>query len=195
MEMTSEFYGKLLVAARNITNNHQDHEDLLQECLVALYEKDKDFIQELHDNKALQFYCVRIMLNMWNSSTSSYHYKFRFQKKFMFEFFEGVPDDYCPSNKNVLTPTIQEIRNQFHNDFLDDAVDTMHEVLAELYWYDSELFKLYKFGSNNGKRWTLNSLAEKTGISRTSIFDTTHRVMKYLDKRMKEETTLLTYDI
>lgn len=113
----------------------------------------------------------------------------------MFEFFEGVPDEYCPSNKNVLTPTIQEIRNQLHNEFLDDAVDTMHEVLGELYWYDAELFKLYKFGSNNGKRWTLNSLAEKTGISRTSIFDTTHRVMKYLDKRMKEETTLLTYDI
>ena len=77
MEMTSEFYGKLLVAARNITNNHQDHEELLQECMVALYEKDKDFIQELHDNKSLQFYCVRIMLNMWNSSTSSYHLGFK----------------------------------------------------------------------------------------------------------------------
>lgn len=194
MELTEQQYKKLQQASKNITNNHDDHEELLHECLVALYEKGHEFVDGLQEGGALQFYCVRIMLNMWNSSTSSYHYKFRFQKKFIFELFSEYQNEKM-AEKNHLTPSIQEIREQLHNDFLDNAVDTMHEILDELYWYDRELFKLYKFGSNNGKRWTLNSLAVKTGISRTSIFDTTNKVMKYLDKRMKEETTPLKYDL
>ena len=189
-------YNKLKDAAGNITSNNGDADDLLHECLLVLYEKGEEFVNELIEKKALQFYCVRIMLNMYNSKTSKYHYKYRFEKKFVFEFlyWDGV-EDYAPTNKNVLTPTIQELRNQMHNQFIDDCVEQMHEILNELYWYDAELFKLYKFGSNDGKRWTLNSLAKKTGISRTSIFDTTNRVMKYISKRMKEETKFLNYEI
>mgnify|MGYP003630346257 CR=1 FL=1 len=194
MKLSQKEYDKLKQAAKNITNNSDEHEDLLHECLVALFEKDESLIESLRENKALQFYCVRILMNMWNSSTSSYHYKYRFQKKFLFQLFSEYSQEKM-AEKNHLTPTIQEMRNDLHNQFLDNAVDSLHEILDELYWYDAELFKLYKFGSNNGKKWTLNTLAEKTGISRTSIFDTTNRVMKYLDKRMKEETTLLNYDI
>ena len=194
MQLTEKEYNKLKQASKNITKCHDDHEELLHECLVVLIEKGEKFVTELKENNALQFYCVRIMLNMWNSSTSQYHYKFRFQKKYIFELFSEYQNEKM-AEKNHLTPSIQEVREKLHNDFLDNAVDTMHEVLDELYWYDRELFKLYKFGSNNGKRWTLNTLAKKTGISRTSIFDTTNKVMKYLDKRMKEETTPLKYDL
>lgn len=194
MQLTEKEYNKLKQASKNITKCHDDYEELLHECLVVLIEKGEKFVTELKENNALQFYCVRIMLNMWNSSTSQYHYKFRFQKKYIFELFSEYQNEKM-AEKNHLTPSIQEVREKLHNDFLDNAVDTMHEVLDELYWYDRELFKLYKFGSNNGKRWTLNTLAKKTGISRTSIFDTTNKVMKYLDKRMKEETTPLKYDL
>lgn len=194
MQLTEKEYLKLKQASMNITKCHADHQELLHECLVALYEKGETFVNELKENNALQFYCVRIMLNMWNSSTSSYHYKFRLQKKYIFQLFNEYQNEKM-AEKHHLTPAIQEIRNQLHNEFIELSIQKMHEILGELYWYDAELFKLYKFGQNNGKRWTLNSLAKKTGISRTSIFDTTNRVMKYLKKRMEEETTPLKYDL
>ena len=51
---------------------------------------------------------------------------------------------------------------------------------------DREMFKLYHFGEINGKRYTLQSLADKTGISRRSIFTTIKNVKTYIKKRINE---------
>ena len=44
-----------------------------------------------------------------------------------------------------------------------------------MYWYDREIFKLYYYENN-----TLDSLAEKTGISRNSLYTTIDKVRKEL---------------
>ena len=59
-------------------------------------------------------------------------------------------------------------------------------LLDELYWYDRELFKLYYFGEIDGNKYTLSSLANKTGISRRSIFTTIKNVKTYIKKRLDE---------
>ena len=55
-----------------------------------------------------------------------------------------------------------------------------------LYWYDRELFKLYYFGELDGNKYTLQSLADKTGISRRSIFTTINNVKTYIKSRIYE---------
>ena len=50
-----------------------------------------------------------------------------------------------------------------------------------MYWYDAELFKLYYYENN-----TLDSLAEKTGISRNSIHTTISKVRKQLKENLNE---------
>ena len=64
--------------------------------------------------------------------------------------------------------------------------ELIESLLDELYWYDREMFKLYHFGEINGKRYTLQSLADKTGISRRSIFTTIKNVKTYIKKRINE---------
>ena len=49
------------------------------------------------------------------------------------------------------------------------------------YWYDRELFKLYYYEGN-----TLDSLAEKTRISRNSIFTTIDKVRTILKNKLGE---------
>jgi len=58
--------------------------------------------------------------------------------------------------------------------------------LDKLYWYDRELFKLYYFGDNNGSKYTYTTLAEKTGISRRSIFYTIKNVKDKIRKAINE---------
>jgi len=53
--------------------------------------------------------------------------------------------------------------------------------IDKLYWYDKELFKLYYYEGN-----TLDSLAEKTKISRNSLFTTIDKVRNILKKKLNE---------
>ena len=53
--------------------------------------------------------------------------------------------------------------------------------LDKMYWYDRELFKLYYYEAN-----TLDSLAEKTGISRNSLFNTIDKVRNELKKLLDD---------
>ena len=50
-----------------------------------------------------------------------------------------------------------------------------------MYWYDRELFKLYYYEDN-----TLDSLADKTGIGRNSLFNTIDNVRNILKKKLNE---------
>ena len=50
-----------------------------------------------------------------------------------------------------------------------------------MYWYDREIFKLYYYEKN-----TLDSLAEKTGISRNSLYTTIDKVRKELIELFNE---------
>jgi transcriptional antiterminator len=48
------------------------------------------------------------------------------------------------------------------------------------------MFKLYYFGELDGKKYTLQTLAEKTNISRRSIFTTIKNVKKFLKDKINE---------
>ena len=67
-----------------------------------------------------------------------------------------------------------------------ENIELVESILDELYWYDRELFKLYYFGELDGSKYTLQSLADKTGISRRSIFTTIKNVKTYIKKRIDE---------
>jgi len=61
------------------------------------------------------------------------------------------------------------------------TVEKIDNVLDELNWYDREIFKLYYYDGN-----TLDGLAEKTRISRNSLFTTIDKVRDILKNRLNE---------
>jgi hypothetical protein len=132
------------------------------------YPKEKmEFI--IKDGK-LFFFVARIMANMYHSKTSTYYYKIaRFYDKHTLQ-------DCNKMQKFIFTNNTKQ----------QDKIELIEMLLDELYWYDRELFKLYYFGEIDGNKYTLSSLANKTGISRRSIFTTIKNVKTYIKKRLDE---------
>jgi DNA-directed RNA polymerase sigma subunit (sigma70/sigma32) len=118
----------------------------------------------------LFFFVARIMANMYHSKTSTYYYKIaRFYDKHTLQ-------DCNKMQKFIFTNNTKQ----------QDKIELIEMLLDELYWYDRELFKLYYFGEIDGSKYTLSSLANKTGISRRSIFTTIKNVKTYIKKRLDE---------
>lgn len=62
-----------------INKMEPDHlrDDLRAEVALILLETDDQKLQEIHANKALKFYTVRIILNLIQSKTSAFYKKYR----------------------------------------------------------------------------------------------------------------------
>ena len=107
---------------------------------------------------------------MYHSKTSQYYYQIaRFYDKHTLQ-------DCTKMSKFIFTNDTAE----------QEKIELIESLLDRLYWYDREMFKLYFFGDNNGKKYTLQSLADKTGISRRSIFTTIKNVKEYLKTNINE---------
>ena len=107
---------------------------------------------------------------MYHSKTSTYYYQIaRFYDKHTLQ-------DCTKMSKFIFTNDTEQQEN----------IELIEVILDELYWYDRELFKLYYFGELDGNRYTLQSLADKTGISRRSIFTTINNVKTYIKSRIYE---------
>ena len=165
--LTDKQYNKLRSIAKNFIPS-KDLDDVLSEAVLSLLEN-KPKLQSLIDTGDLYRYFNRVCKNLYYSKTSKYHYKYN-------------------KIKDTLHFT-DTLRTEIEDDNLYNIVedsDLINEILSELYWYDRELFKLYVLGDNNGKRYTLDSIAKKTGISRMSIYITIKGVKSYVRKRLKE---------
>lgn len=70
-------YNKLSVLSKQITKNHQNAGDLLNECIFQLLNKGNDYCHQLLiDDKVLN-YLAKMMKTQYNSSTSPFYFTYR----------------------------------------------------------------------------------------------------------------------
>ena len=81
------------------------------------------------------------------------------------------------SNKNISNLPNEEVDN-----YQWTKLEEIDKALESCTWYDAAVFKLYYFEGN-----TLDSLAEKTRISRNSLFTTIDKVRSILKKELSDE--------
>ena len=169
MDITQKEYDKLLNIAKNICKTDYA-EDLLHECFEAILKYPKEEVEFIKQDGKLFFFGARIMANMYHSKTSRYYYKI---KKYNQEHIDNQDtnlDNFIFTNDNSA----------------QDSMLRIEKVLKEMYWYDRELFRLYYYGDNDGTTYTYTTLAEKTGISRRSIFYTIKNVKNKIKKTINE---------
>jgi DNA-directed RNA polymerase specialized sigma24 family protein len=168
VDITNSEYNKLLDIAKNICKTEMA-DDLLHECILAMYQYPKEELQSIKENGRLFFFGARIMANMYHSKTSRFYYKI---KKYGTQHI-----DYTRTNLDDFI---------FTNSTADNSIEKIMTILDDIYWYDRELFKLYYFGTNEGTKYTYTSLSEKTGISRRSIFYTIKNVKEHIKNKIDE---------
>jgi len=158
LSITQDFfldnYDKLKEAAQNITGNDPLWEELLH-YTIDIFLRKKD-VEDIIKSGGGRFYCVRIMMNSYRSTTSPFYTEYR-----------------RPSAELTEVQEIEEEEN------LTEIADKIKKEIEKLNWYDKMLFEVY---IDEGH--TISSLARATGIPRTSISLSINRIRRHIKKKL-----------
>ena len=160
-----------ITIAYGFTADENEVEECVQELLLYFLQMNPETLLSIFEKDGklgiIRYGTVAIRRS-FTSPRSNYYYKYK-------KYYTKID-----SNSNITTNKNAQLENMTSNN-IDISNQNWHKLeridkaLESIYWYDSELFKLYYYEGN-----TLDSLAEKTGISRNSIFNTIDRVRNEL---------------
>jgi uncharacterized protein (DUF111 family) len=127
-----------------------DHlrEDLRQEVILIICEQPEEKIMQLHNDKALEFFTVRVILNQIKSKTSPFAKKYR-----------SIHQEF---NNHEIADCIETEERELREMIEDMAI----EEVDQLYWYNKGLVELYiKYGN-------FRAVQKETGIPLASLYAT-----------------------
>lgn len=152
---------------RNITKGNSLWEDLFQELILILCEKEPAKIEELYSKGQLKWFIVTILQNQYKSNTSDFYKDhIRFSQRST-ELFDSPQIE---ESKEQIEDVLQVVDHVKEKEVFDTTSD----------WYENKLFKSYLHESSFRK------LERNTGISRVAINNT---ILQYVRKlKQKAET-------
>lgn len=152
-QFVNDNYTVLEDAAKRISGNDPLWQELLHYTLDEFLRKPN--VEEIIDSGGGRFYCVRIMMNSFRSTTSPFYTTYR-----------------KPSDSLVEAEDIVE-----EEDYTQELVKKVKAELQKLPWYDRMLFETFVDEGH-----TISSLARATGIPRTSISLSINRIRRHIKK-------------
>ena len=174
--------------AYGITTDENKINEAVQELMLYFLQMNPDTLKNIYEKDGIlgiTKYGAVALRRALTSKRSNFYYKYekyythidRFCSSLSYRITGGNDYEYTiTNNKSVSNLPNEEIDHTQLNKLekIDLALDDMN-------WYDRELFKLYYYEGN-----TLDSLADKTRISRNSIFTTIDKVRELLKKKLNE---------
>lgn len=112
-------------ACKKVAKGNDLWQDLKQELFVVLCEYDQQKLKEIIDKKQIMYFIVRILLNFYNSKTSTFYKKFKHinDEVIDLKFIKHFEDD------NSYSDELDKIELAFEQ--------------ADLSWYERGIAKLY----------------------------------------------------
>ena len=184
----SKLTSKFRTMAYGITTDENKIHEAVQELMLYLLQANPETIRRIYDNDGIDGitrYGAVALRRALTSTRSNFYYKYekyytRIDSSCYNSSFTYSNDTMAYSfdnNKNIYN-----IPNEKVNHAQLKKLESIDVELDKLNWYDRELFKLYYYEGN-----TLDSLAEKTRISRNSLFTTIDKVREILKKELNED--------
>tara|TARA_R110000751_G_scaffold78012_1_gene157218 strand:+ start:347 stop:931 length:585 start_codon:yes stop_codon:yes gene_type:complete len=185
----SKLTDKFRTMAYGITTDENKIHEAVQELMLYLLQANPETIRRIYDNDGIDGitrYGAVALRRALTSTRSNFYYKY--EKYYTHidsssyncskTFSNDDVAHYVANNKNIYNLPNEEVNHVQLNKL--ESIDKVLDGLDS--WYDRELFKLYYYESN-----TLDSLAEKTRISRNSLFTTIDKVREILKKELNED--------
>lgn len=147
-------------------------DDLRSEVLLIVCEWDEQKILNLYKKDELDFYVVRVILNLARSSSSP------FAKKFRQPLIE-----FNPKQHNIIDniDIAERIEKEAKEDVILQAIDEVKQGKeAGLYWYNAGILKLY---INHGN---YRAIENETGIPFTSCYKNIKKTFSELKRRTEK---------
>jgi hypothetical protein len=176
-KLTDEFR-KIGYAYSNDTNKIRE---AVQELMVYFLQMNPVTLKNIYIKDGIEGitkYGAVALRRALTSKRSNFYYKF--QKYYThidtYSSTATYESDYYTEKKNLYN-----LPNEPVDNFQWTKLEEIDVELDKLHWYDRELFKLYYYEGN-----TLDEVAEKTRISRNSIFTTIDKIRRILKKALSE---------
>lgn len=151
-------------------------DDLKGEVLLIVCEWDEEKILNLYNKKELDFYVVRVILNLARSSSSPFAKKFR---QPVIEFNQ---------NQHIIIDNIDlpdRLEKDKKEDFILQVIDEVKQGKeAGLYWYNAGILQLYI------KHGNYRAIEKETGIP----FISCYKNLKKTFAELKRRTEKLNYE-
>ena len=161
-----ENYDKLKDIALNIAGI-KEYEELLHFVIEELYKCDQIRLREIIEKNQMTFYAVRVMINQCHSNTSRYYYKYKkYYEHHTTQTIECISADKSKSTKK-------------QKEEIEVKLEWIDEKLKDLYWFDSEVFKLYY-----RKNFSLSEMAKATKINKNTLYKAIRNVKNYLKNEL-----------
>tara|TARA_R110001583_G_scaffold166635_5_gene319397 strand:+ start:646 stop:1224 length:579 start_codon:yes stop_codon:yes gene_type:complete len=184
----SKLTDKFRTMAYGITTDENKVNEAVQELMLYFLQMNPETLKKIYEKDGIlgiTKYGAVALRRALTSTRSNFYYKY---EKY-YTHLDGINyvnnpsiDDSNLSAANCWYKTISNIPNQEVDNTQLERLELIDKELDKIdYWYDRELFKLYYYEGN-----TLDSVHEKTGISRNSIFTTIDKVRDMLKKKLNE---------
>ena len=163
-----------------LTTDKNTVDDAVQELMIYMLQMNPEVLSKIYtkDGKeGLIKYGAVALRRSLTSVRSAYYYKYDKYYTHIDELTSTLTYEY----KNTSAKDLYNLPNEVLDVCKYEQLESIDNALDGLYWYDSNIFKLYYY---KGK--TLSGLAEETGISRNSLFTTIDKVREILKKKLNE---------
>ena len=170
-----------------LTNDKNEVDEAVQELMLYLLSYNPESLKKIWDKdgeKGIIKFGAVVIYRFLNSKYSRYYYKYNKYYSHIDSSIYTGSCTYSDDNKyfdNNINKSLHNIPNQDNDSNWQKLEEIDHTLAKDCNWYDQKIFELYYYESN-----TLDSLAEKTKISRNSLFSTIDKVRELLKKKLNE---------
>ena len=178
---------KFRTMAYGLTTDKNKIHEAVQELMLYLLQANPETIKKIYDNDGIEGitrYGAVALRRALTSPRSNFFYKY--EKYYTHIDSSCFTTNYTSSNDELAhsfanNKNIANIPNEKIDNYQWTKLEEIDKALEGCTWYDKKVFELYYYAGN-----TLDSLAEKTSISRNSLFTTIDKVREILKKKLNE---------
>ena len=185
----SKLSDKFRTMCYGITTDENKINNAVQELMLYFLSMNPKTLRAIweKDNKdGIVRYGAVVLRRALTSPRSNFYYKY---EKYYTHIDSSIYSSNTTDTAEYIIPNgcrykdISNIPNEKIDNYKINKLEEIDKQLDKLdSWYDRELFKLYYYEGN-----TLDSLAQKTKISRNSLFTTIDKVRTILKKELNED--------
>jgi DNA-directed RNA polymerase specialized sigma24 family protein len=158
----SESHSWLLQTAQKVTKNREESEDLISELYEYLHKKQNNRI--FFDNSYNLIYCMHFIKHRWINKTKKLK-RLQYQEDI---FTDDPSEEYDVDRDLGIMKAYDEVMGEIQR--LKQTRQFASAMLYELYWTSDD---------------TLQEVADKIGISKSTTFISVKKIRKYLENTLE----------
>ena len=175
---------RFVAIASRYTEDKNTIDNVVQEQMLYFMQMTKQTLIDIYEKDGLEGivkYGAVAIHRALTSTRSRYYYLYRKYYKNLSNKHYTLNQNYNYDIKYSFDVSIYNIPYPEEPEYKEQVLQKIQDELGKFYWYDRKVIELYYSGH------TLDSLAEKTGISRNSLFSTIKKVRTKLKEILNSE--------